>query len=292
MPAPALHAFPDSLVFARKLGRALGWPVERIELHHFPDGESLVRVRAEAGTRAIVVRSLFEPNEKIFELLLAADAMHRAGAASLTLVTPYLAYMRQDRVFQSGEPVSQRVIGALLGASFERVLCVEAHLHRVRSLAEVFPCRAESIPAAEMLAAWLEGAGRPWLVGPDEESEPFVRELAERVKLDWCVGVKRRHGDVEVAVSLPQRPLNSRRALLVDDVVSSGATLAAAAKGLYAQGVERVDAAVVHALFAPGAVERMRAAGIVRVASTDTIPHPTNQIEAAPCLARALAEES
>ncbi len=292
MASPTLHAFPDSLVFARRLGRALGWAVERIELHHFPDGESLVRVRAEAGARAIVVRSLCEPNEMIVELLLAADALRRAGVASLTLVAPYLAYMRQDRIFQPGEPVSQRVIAALLGASFERVLCVEAHLHRVRSLAEVFPCRAESIPAAVVLTPWLEKAGQPLLVGPDEESEPFVRGLAERAGLDWCVGTKRRHGDAEVAVSLPQRSPSSGHALLVDDIVSSGATLAAAARVLHAQGVERVEAVVVHALFAPGALDRLRAAGVAQVVSTDTIPHATNQIAAAPSLARVLAEES
>jgi len=291
MPPPALHAFPDSLVFARRLGRALAWPVERIELHHFPDGESLVRVRAEAGARAVVVRSLFEPNHKIVELLLAADALRRTGVASLSLVAPYLAYMRQDRVFQPGEPVSQRVIGGLLGASFDRVLCLEAHLHRVHSLAEVFPSRAESISAAAALAPWLEGKGPLLLVGPDQESEPFVRGLAERVGLDWCVGAKRRLGDAEVSVSLPARPERSQRALLVDDIVSSGATLAAAAQGLYAQGVERVEAVVVHALFAAGALERLRAAGVAQVVSTDTVPHATNQIEAAPCLARALAEE-
>jgi ribose-phosphate pyrophosphokinase len=199
--------------------------------------------------------------------------------------------MRQDRVFQPGEPVSQRVIGGLLGASFDRVLCLEAHLHRVRSLAEVFPSRAESISAAAALAPWLEGRGPLLLVGPDQESEPFVRGLAERVGLDWCVGAKRRHGDAEVAVSLPKRP-PARRALLVDDIVSSGATLAAAAQGLYAQGVERVEAVVVHALFAPGALERLQAAGVAQVVSTDTVPHATNQIEAAPCLARALAEDS
>ena len=291
MPPPALHAFPDSLVFTRRLGRALGWPVERVELHHFPDGESLVRVRAEAGAPAILVRSLFEPNDKLVELLLAADALRRAGAASVTLVTPYLAYMRQDRVFEPGEPVSQRVIGALLGTSFERVLCLEAHLHRIRSLREVFPCRADSIPAAGALVPWLERVGPLLLVGPDEESEPFVRGLAERVGFDWCVGVKRRRGDAEVAVSLPPRAAQRRRTLLVDDIVSSGATLAAAAQELHAQGAVRVEAAVVHALFAPGALERLRGAGIAQVVSTDTVPHATNQIAAAPCLAHALAEE-
>jgi len=291
MPPPVLHAFPDSLVFTRRLGRALGWPVERIELHHFPDGESLVRVRAAAGGRAIVVRSLVEPNEKIFELLLAADALRRAGVTSLSLVTPYLAYMRQDRVFQPGEPISQRVLGALLGASFERVLCLEAHLHRTRSLTEVFPCRAESISAAFALAPWLERSGPLLLVGPDEESEPFVRGIAERVGFDWCVGLKKRQGDTEVRVALPHAQ-RGRRALLVDDIVSSGATLAAAAEALRAQGVERIEAAVVHAVFAEGALGRLRAAGIAQVVSTDTVPHVTNRIEAAPCLAQALAEEA
>jgi ribose-phosphate pyrophosphokinase len=286
-----LHAFPESLVFARRLGRALGWPVERIDVHHFPDGESRVRVEAESSARAIVVRSLYEPTLKIFELLLAADALRRRGVESLTLVAPYLAYMRQDVVFQPGEAVSQRVLGALLGGSFDRVLCVEAHLHRVKALDEVFPCRAESIPAAAVLAPWLKEAGQPLLVGPDEESEPLVRGLAERSGLDWCVGAKRRYGDSEVVVTLPTRSRHSRSALLVDDIASSGATLAAAAEGLHAQGVERVEAAVVHALFAEGAVERLRAAGVERVVSTDTIPHATNQIDAAPCLARALARE-
>ena len=91
-------------------------------------------------------------------------------------------------------------------------------------------------------------------------------------------------------MSFPVRPLPQTRALLVDDIASSGATLAAAAQGLYAQGALRVEAAVVHALFAPGALERLRAAGVQRVVSTDTVPHATNQIEAAPCLAHALAE--
>jgi ribose-phosphate pyrophosphokinase len=289
MPTPVLHAFPDSLVFARELGRALAWPVARIELHHFPDGESRVRVEAEPGVPAFVVRSLHAPDAKLFQVLLAADALRRGGASSLGLVAPYLAYMRQDRAFRPGEAVSQRVLGGLLGAHFDRVTCLEAHLHRVRSLAEVVPCRAESVPAAAALAPWLAGAGPLLLVGPDEESEPLVQGLAERVGLDWCVATKHRRGDEEVAVSLGSRRSAGAHALLVDDIVSSGATLAAAARALYAAGAVRVDAVVVHALFAPGALERVRAAGVAELSSTDTVPHATNRIAAAPCLAAALA---
>jgi ribose-phosphate pyrophosphokinase len=292
-PLPELHAFPDSLVFARKLGSALGWPVERIALHHFPDWESLVRVRATPGAPAIVVRSLNDPNAKLVELLLAADALRRASAGPLTLVCPYLAYMRQDRLFTPGEPISQRVVGTLLGGAFDRVLCVEAHLHRVKTLGEVFPCPAESLPAAPALTDWLRThAVGALLVGPDEESEPWVRALAERAGLAFRIGVKRRRGDAEVELRLPALPAGVARAVLVDDIASTGATLAAGARALQAAGAPRVDALVVHAIFAEGALPALRAAGIARIASTDTIPHPTNEVGVAPLLAAALAGES
>jgi ribose-phosphate pyrophosphokinase len=108
-------------------------------VHRFPDRESLVRVWGQAGAPAIVMRSLDDPNAKLVEVLLAADALRRAGASRVTLVAPYLAYKRQDRVFQAGEPISQRVVGELLARAFVRGVTVEAHLHRVASLAEVVP---------------------------------------------------------------------------------------------------------------------------------------------------------
>jgi ribose-phosphate pyrophosphokinase len=289
-PLPELHAFPDSLVFARRLGNALGWPLERIALHHFPDWESLVRVRATPGAAAIVVRSLNDPNAKLVELLLAADALRRAGASSLTLVAPYLAYMRQDCVFTPGEPVSQRVVGALLGGAFDQVLTVEAHLHRVSALGEVFPCRAESLPAAPALADWLrERAAGALLVGPDEESEPWVQSLAALAGLRFRIGTKRRRGDAEVELSLPPLPAGASRAVLVDDIASTGATLAAGARALRDLGVASVDALVVHAVFAAGSLAALREAGIAHIVSTDTIPHPTNEVGVAPLLAAALA---
>jgi ribose-phosphate pyrophosphokinase len=291
-PLPELHAFPDSLVFTRKLGAALGRSVERITLHHFPDWESLVRVRATRDAPAIVVRSLDDPNAKLVELLLAADALRRAGASELTLVAPYLAYMRQDRVFSPGEPISQRVVGALLGSAFDRVLTVEAHLHRVKELAEVFPCRAESLPAAPVLAQWLrEHAATALLVGPDEESEAWVERVAALAGLPFTVGRKRRRGDAEVELALPPLPSGATRAVLVDDIASTGGTLAACAGALRRAGVAEVEALVVHAVFAAGSLAALAEAGIARVASTDTIPHPTNQLEVAALLAAALAGE-
>jgi ribose-phosphate pyrophosphokinase len=283
-----VHAFGDTAHFGRRLATALRCGFDRVALHCFPDGESLVRIRPPAGTHAVLVRSLHDPNAKLVETVLAADALRRAGARRVTLVAPYLPYMRQDAVFTPGEPISQRVIGSCLGHCFDAVITVEAHLHRVHHLRDVIPTRAESLSAAPAMAQWLRRAREPALiVGPDEESAPWVEAIAHAAQLPWVVGSKRRLGDRRVRVRLPPLPACSR-AVICDDIASSGVTLASVARALHRAGVRTVDAVVVHALFAPGALEHARAAGVRRIISCDTIRHPTNAIGVAPLVAAAL----
>jgi len=284
-----IHVFPDSAAFGHRLGRAARLPTTRVALHRFPDGESLVRIRQPAGQHAVVVRSLFNPNAKLIETILAADALRRAGAQRVTLVAPYLPYMRQDVVFAAGEPISQRAVGALLGRDFDAVLTVEAHLHRVFELSEVIPGRARSLSAAPAIGAFLARRRRGLLlVGPDEESRPWVQAVAATARVAWIVGEKTRLGDRSVRIRFPTVP-PARRAVLLDDIASSGTTLAAGARALRRAGVDAVEAVVVHAIFAPGALGRVRAAGVTRIASCDTIPHPTNAIRTAALVAQALA---
>lgn len=286
--ASRVHAFPDSLPLARRLAASLRLPLRTVAASRFPDGESLVRVDHQRGDDAILVRSLHDPNAKLVEVILAADALRHAGARRLTLVAPYLPYMRQDAVFAPGEPVSQRIVGALLGGLFERVLTVEAHLHRIRRLSEVVPGSARSLSAAPALAAWVvRQAPDALLVGPDAESAPWVRAVAHRAGVSWAVAEKQRLGARRVRLTLPPLPAR-RHAVLLDDIASSGATLAAAARALRRAGVATVDVAVVHALCAPGALDRIRRAGARRIVSCDTVPHPTNAIPVAPLLAAAL----
>jgi ribose-phosphate pyrophosphokinase len=283
-----VYAFADSIAFARRLARSMAVPIEQVREHHFPDGESLVRVRAPAAREAIVVRTFDNADAKLFEVLLAADAARRAGARRVTLVAPYLPYMRQDKVFQPGEPISQRVLGAMLARVFDRVVTLEAHLHRVHKLADVIPCRARSLSAAPALAQWVRAHTRGALVvGPDAESLPWVRKIGRAAGTNWIVGRKERLGDRTVHVHLKDLPA-VRRAVVIDDIASSGATLAGAARALRARGIARIDAIVVHAIFAPGAMRLIRRAGVRRILSCDTIPHPTNAIRCAPLIADAL----
>lgn len=283
-----VHAFPDSARLAGRLARAAGLAVSPIAVHRFPDGESLVRVQGRAGRRAVLVRSLHDPNVKLVETLLAADALRRAGAREVVLVAPYLPYMRQDAVFAPGQPVSQRVVGQALARAFDRVLTLHAHLHRTHRLAQVLR-GGRSLSAAPALAAWVvRAAPDALIVGPDEESVPWIRAIARAAGRPWVVGRKQRLGDRRVRIRFPALPVTDH-AVLVDDIASSGGTLAMAARALRILGVSRIDALVVHPIFAPGALTRIRRAGVRRILSCDTVPHPSNAIRTAPLLAAALA---
>jgi ribose-phosphate pyrophosphokinase len=290
MPHPTLHAFPDSRRFGRALARTLdGARCESVALHRFPDGETLVRVRPPVSRDAVVVRSLHDPNAKLIETVLAADALRRAGARHVTLVAPYLAYMRQDALFHRGESLSQRAIGGVLAQAFDRVLTIEAHLHRVSRLSQVIGHGSRSVSAAPALAAWIRRrASGCLIVGPDEESAPWIRAIAAASGCRWIVGRKRRLGDRHVRIEFPPIPPPAR-AVIVDDIASSGMTVAVAARALRRAGVHTVDAVVVHAIFAPGALARIRAAGVRHIVSCDTVSHPTNAIAVAPLIAPVLA---
>jgi len=282
----AIYSMPESRHWARAVANARGVPLHLVRLHVFPDRETLVRVPPQAAPHAVLVQHLHDPNCKLLPTLLAADALRRSGARTVTLVAPYLPYMRQDAVFRPGECLSQKVFGRLLRLGFDRVLTLEAHLHRVPSLRAVVP--GKSLSAAPAIARWLgRHAPRACIAGPDGESARWVQAVARISGLPDLVGEKERTGDRRVRVRF-SAPLPARHVVLVDDIASSGATLAVAARSLYRLGAERVDAVVVHAIFAPGAQELLRQAGVQRVVSCDTVPHPTNRIPCAPLVAAAL----
>ena len=286
----AVHAFADEATPATRLAKALGAPLAPIDLHRFPDGESLPRVLEAAGIVAIY-RSLWAPDDKILPLLLAADALRRRGAERIVLVAPYLCYLRQDIVFHPGEPLSRDVVGRLLGERFEAVVTVEPHLHRTHDLSAVLAgARVEVVSAAGALARALTPVDpNTLIVGPDAESTPWAAALARSLGVESIALAKVRRGDrdVSLTVSEPAR-VAGRPVILLDDICASGATLERAIDTLRDLGAAAIDLAIVHALFDAAAEARLIAAGARRIVSTDCRPHPTTAAFMADDLAAAL----
>lgn len=287
-----LLAFDDESALAQSLASALGWPLQIVQRHHFPDGETRLRLPPKLPARVAMLRGLHQPNAKLTELMLTAAGARELGAAQLMLVSPYLAYMRQDIEFTPGEVVSQRHLGRALAAWFDGVLTVDPHLHRVATMDEVVPGRrGVAVSAAPLLGDWVaRHVPGALLLGPDEEAGQWVARAAQPHGLEHAVCRKQRHGDREVDVALPEVSVQGREVVLLDDVASTGRTLVQAARGVLAQGAASVDVAVTHGLFVGDALAQIRAVGVRHVWSTDCIAHESNVVSVVPLLAAALVQ--
>ncbi|RMG92138.1 MAG: ribose-phosphate diphosphokinase [Zetaproteobacteria bacterium] len=287
--------FSDYAAPAHRLAERLGLPYHEIDIHRFPDGEHRLRLPLPLAKRVIICRSLNNPNAKLIDLMLAASTAREHGAEEIALVAPYLCYMRQDKAFLAGEAVSQRIIGRWLASMFDALLTVDPHLHRIRHLKEAIPLdQAMSISASEAIATALrkQNSQACMLVGPDEESEPWVAALAAHCQLDYLVGRKKRFADREVAVSFPEAAVSGRHCILVDDIISSGETLARAAEALMSLGARSIECVVTHCLADAEAIRRLQESGIRIIRSTDSVPNTTASIQLAPWLADGLRQMS
>ncbi len=287
--------FAEDRAPAERLASALGAPTGVIEVHRFPDGESRVTACSDCNT-AIVYRSLDRPNERIMELLLAADALRRSGAGRVVLVAPYLGYMRQDAMFTPGEAVSQHVVGDLLAAAFDRVVTVDPHLHRTATLRQAVPAgRADLVSAASAIAEYLRADPaimHAVIIGPDQESASWTQGLAQLLQRPWTTFEKSRTGDHAVRLVPPPRVLVADKpCVLIDDICSGGATMRAALLALAHLGAGRRSVVVTHALFSSLVAWQLICTGAADIASCDSVAHATNRIELAGVLARVLCDE-
>lgn len=291
-PAAALLYFEDETPAALRLAVAAGLAPHRIERHRFPDGEIQLTLPAHLPARVVLLRSLHQPGEKLTELLLTAPTARQLGAQHLSLVAPYLAYMRQDTAFAPGQAVSQRIVGAWLATLFDAVITVDPHLHRVSTLAEAVPAHQTiTLSAAPLWGEWI-AQQRPgaFLLGPDSESAQWINQAAATHGLQHAVCNKFRHGDRAVRITLPACKLRGQAVVLLDDVASSGHTLATTAALALAAGAASVDVAVTHALLAGDALQRIHQVGVGEFWSTDSVAHSSNVIGLAALLATRLKD--
>lgn len=286
-------AFPDAEILAKDLAQSTGVSHAAITLRRFPDGESYVRLPAEIPQHVIIVRSLHQANERLIELLLAARAARANGAKRVSLIAPYLCYMRQDEAFHPGEAISQSIIGEMIAASFDDLLTLDPHLHRTPELSMAMPVKnAVTLTATGLISDYIKNNidESPLILGPDAESEQWAEQIAAPERLEYAIANKTRFGDRDVNVDMPSVDVRGRNVVIIDDISSSGQTLIQAALQIKGQGAKKIYAAVTHALMDEAAMQALSDAGFDEVWSTDTIPHTTNVITINSVIATAIKQ--
>lgn len=280
---PLLLAYPGHEALAEPLRKALQADAVAFELRRFPDGETYLRVDSDVQDRDVVILcTLNEPDVRVLPLLFMADTLRELGARMVGIVAPYLAYMRQDRRFHPGEALTSAIFAKLVSTHLDWLVTIDPHLHRRASLAEIYSIPTAVAHAAPLLVEWIRtNVTAPLVVGPDAESEQWVRAVADAVPCPYVVLEKIRRGDRDVSVSaIPNiQQWFGRTPVLVDDIISSARTMTETVQQLRSSGIAPPVCVGVHGVFAAHAYETLQAAGAARVVTTNSIAHASNGID-------------
>jgi ribose-phosphate pyrophosphokinase len=282
---------PGAEGLAAALAAPLGALAGAVEFRRFPDGESYYRIASPVqGNDVIVVAALRDPDPVALGLAFVAETAREMGARRVGLVAPYLPYMRQDARFKDGEAITSRTFARFVSQAFDWLVTVDPHLHRYPTLDVVYTIPSRVVPSAPAVARWVRAhVARPVIIGPDSESEQWAGEVARHVGCPSQVLAKTRLGDRHVEISLPEPGLaEGRQPVLLDDIISSGHTMAEAVRHVCSAFGTAPVCIGVHALFAPQARELLLAAGASRVLTCNTVPDPSNAVDVLPDIAEAV----
>ncbi len=283
----ALFALGSSRAFGEAVANALGWRLSADEERDFEDGEFKLRPLVNVRNRDVYV--IFSLNgeagatsaDKLCRLLFFIGALRDAGALRVTAVTPYLCYQRKDRQTKPRDPVTSRYVAQLFEAmGVDRVVTIDAH--NIAAFQNAFRCDTDHLDAHAVFAAHVLpqlGARPVAVVSPDlggEKRAELFRERLERV-LARGVGkafMDKRRSEGKVVGEIFAGDVTGRVALVIDDLISGGGTMARVAKACRAHGAAEVWCLATHGVFSSGAAEVLNAAPIDRLVVTDTVRPP------------------
>ncbi|MDD3136096.1 MAG: ribose-phosphate diphosphokinase [Methanoregula sp.] len=271
-----------SQILAARIAGALNTTVVDVKFTRFPDGEQYL-CADKPDDEMIIVGSIVD-NDALVQLLLLIDA---CDCATNRLVIPYMGYARQDKRFHDGEPISARAIARTLGRGVES--CITVNIHE-REVLKYFDVPTTNLTLARDIGEYIESAALddPLILAPDEGALDFARDVASAGNWDFDNLEKTRLSGVEVKMAPKKVCAASRSVVIVDDIISTGGTIATAAGMLYKEGAEQVYAACVHGVLIGGAYVHLKANGIRDIVCSDTIERACSQISAATRIADAL----
>jgi ribose-phosphate pyrophosphokinase len=250
----------------------------------FPDGERYVRLLGPVASEHVILVQTTHPDPMLVEILLLADAVRDAGARRLTAVVPYFGYGRQDKRFLDGEAISAKTVAKHLAVDCDELLTMA--IPADPQLLRTFPLPAQEVSGMPALGRYLKTGKVDALLAPDEGAIRHAKEASAVAGLPFDFLVKERIDSYTVKIEPKGLDVKGKSVAIVDDVISTGGTIATAAKELRKQGARRVIAACIHGLFVGPAEENLKACD--DVIATDTIQSKYSKVSVAPEFAAAI----
>lgn len=282
---PVLVAGDGGLPLAQKLGRLTGWDAGGADFRTFPDGEDYARILLPIkGQDAVIVQTTYPPS-RLWKLLLLLNAARENGARSIRCVVPYLAFARQDRVFQEGEAVSARLAADCIRQYAAEVITVDLHKDEI---ANYFQGACRHLHAVEPFAKELKAQGVDLVLAPDAGARDRARAVADRMGVPYDHLDKKRVSSETVEIRPKSVPVLGRKVAILDDIISTGGTMARATEQLVRLGATGVLCVGVHGLLLGDVISRLKRAGAADVFVSDTIESAYSRVSVAELIAEAL----
>ena len=272
---------------AKELASVMGCDYIQAATTTFPDGECYTRIDAEKLDDDVVIVQTTSPDSKLIELLLLQDAVRRLGAKSITLVIPYFGYARQDRVFKPGEPESAKVMCQHLDMNCDRVITVDIHKEAVLNY---FNHPHKDLKAAPVIAEYFKGKGIDMVLSPDIGAAGRAKMVGEGMGVPYDHLEKTRLSGTDVRIAPAKADVKGKKVLIVDDMISTGGTIIAAAYALREAGAAGISVACTHGVFVNNAIEKFTGSSLDALLSCNTLNNPVSHISVASLIAEAIKD--
>ncbi len=266
---------------AEDLSKELNVPVANTISKRFPDDEFYVRILDDISKEHVIIVQTTYPDPNIIELLILQNAVKESKAKEISVVIPYFGYARQDTKFQDGEPISAKAMAKLIGINTDRVITVDPHKEHIL---DFFPTSAFSCSAIPEIAKYLKNKNIDMILAPDKGALNRAKNASEIIKCDFDYMEKTRIDGETIEIKPKKLNAKNKNVAIIDDIISTGGTMAKSIQHLKKHGAKNVIVACTHGLFAGNAIKKLKSAGCNEIISTDTIQGPYSKVHIAPII--------
>jgi len=276
---------PASQLLAGRVAAILGETLALCDYKTFPDGESYIQVVTPLEDEVAIIQSTPTDQDLVYLLQLLDVCRDR----KVSLVIPYFGYARQDKVFKPGEPMTARAVATALNPFLKEGKVYLVNIH-ASSILSHFKCDAKNLDATPLLAERVSSLGLkdPVVISPDKGAMSMAKTAAAHLGAACDYLQKTRLSGTEVSMAPKEIDVRGRDAVIFDDMIATGGTMATAIALLRQHGARKVYLAAVHAVLTGSAILKLYRSGVEAVLATDTLDKGVSTVSVAPLIADAL----